>query len=75
MKIKILGTGCPKCKQLEALVKEVINELKIKADVIKVSNIDEIIEYGMISMPALFINEKEICSGRIPSKEEIKKCI
>lgn len=75
MKIEILGTGCPKCKQLEALVKEIVTELKIKANIVKVTDIEEIIEYGIMSLPALFINGKEILSGRLPSKEELKKLI
>ena len=75
MKIEILGTGCPKCKQLEALVKEAVTELKIKANIVKITDIEEIIEYGIMSLPALFINGKEILSGRLPGKEELKKLI
>ena len=73
IKIEVLGTGCPKCKQLEALVKDVVTELKIKASVIKVTDIDEIINHGVMMTPALLINSKEFCSGRMPSKEELIK--
>ncbi len=75
MKVEVLGTGCPKCKELERLVNEVINELGVKAEVVKVTDIAEIISHGVMSTPALFVNDKEVCSGRLPSKEELKKAI
>ncbi|HLE06424.1 MAG TPA: thioredoxin family protein [Candidatus Nanoarchaeia archaeon] len=72
MKIEVLGTGCPKCKQLEQAVKEVIKELKIKTEVNKVTDIEQIIEYDVMNMPALVVNGKIVVSGRLPSKDEIK---
>ena len=72
MEIKVLGTGCPKCKTLE---KEVINslaDLDIAADVSKVEDIVKIMEYGIMHTPALVIDEKVVLSGRIPSKDELK---
>jgi len=73
MKIEILGMGCPKCKKLEENAKKAISELKIKADVIKVTDMGKIVDYGVISTPALVINGKVKTSGRIPDVEEIKK--
>ena len=73
MKIKILGTGCPNCKILEANTKEALEELKIKANVEKVTDIAKIMEYGIMSTPALVIDEKVVSSGRVCSSEEIKK--
>ena len=74
-KIEILGTGCPKCKTLEENAKKAVSELKIKADVLKVTDIGKIIEYGVMSTPALAIDGKVKSSGRIPNVEEIKKML
>lgn len=75
MEIKVLGTGCPKCQQLEEMVKKTIQELGIEASVIKVDDIQKIISYGVIRTPALVINEHVVLSGRLPSVEELKKLI
>ena len=75
MKIKVLGSGCPNCKVLEANVKKAIEELKIKATVEKVTDIGKIIEYGVMSTPALVVNEKVVSSGRVLNTEEIKKLL
>ncbi len=75
MKIKILGSGCPNCKVLEANTKKALEELKIKADVEKVTDMAKIIEYGVMSTPALVIDEKVISFGRVLSPEEIVKLI
>lgn len=75
MVIKILGTGCPKCKNLEKLTTEVVNENNIEAEISKVEDIIEIMKYGVLSTPGLVINEKVAISGRVPSKDEIKKQI
>lgn len=75
MIIKVLGTGCAKCKTLEKLTKEVVGENNIAADITKVEDIVQIIGYGVMATPALVINEKVAISGRVPSKDEIKKLI
>ena len=73
MKISILGTGCPKCKQLEANAKKAVEELKIKAEIEKVIDIGEIVDYGVMPTPAIVIDGEVKASGRIPTVEEIKK--
>jgi small redox-active disulfide protein 2 len=73
MKIEILGTGCPKCKQLEENAKKAVAEAKIKADIVKVTEIDKIIEYGVMSTPAIVIDGEVKAYGKVPSVEEIKK--
>ena len=75
MKIKILGSGCPNCKVLEANTKRALEELKIKADVEKVTDIARIMEYGVMSTPALVVNEKVVSYGRVLNPEEIKKIL
>jgi len=69
--IKILGTGCPKCKQTTNIVTEVVKENNIEATIIKVEDIMEIMEYNIMSTPAVVIDEKIAIKGRIPSKAEL----
>jgi len=73
MKIKILGTGCPKCKKLEENAREALDNAGKKAEIIKITDINEIVDYGVMSMPAIVIDNKLKCSGRIPDIEEIKE--
>ncbi|MDD2665934.1 MAG: thioredoxin family protein [Methanocellales archaeon] len=72
MEIKILGVGCPKCERMEKNVKKVIEDIGIRAEVEKVKDIENMMEYGIMMTPALVINNKTKCQGRIPSTEEIK---
>ncbi|MCJ7656230.1 MAG: thioredoxin family protein [Candidatus Atribacteria bacterium] len=71
MKIEILGTGCPKCKKLNQLAEEAINELDVSAEIIKVTDINKIIDYGVMVTPALVIDGDVKVAGKIPSKQEI----
>lgn len=71
MEIKILGMGCPKCKRLEKLAREVAEEAGITATFSKVQDMDAIMGYGVAMTPALVIDEELKCSGRLPSKKEI----
>ena len=71
MEIKILGTGCAKCKSLEKLTREVIEKNDIQATVTKVEDITEIMKYHVMTTPALVVNEKVEIKGRVPSEKEI----
>jgi small redox-active disulfide protein 2 len=73
MEIKVLGPGCPKCKTLEALTRKVVAENGIEANVTKVDDIMEIMNYNIMSTPALVVDEKVVVRGRIPSADEIKQ--
>lgn len=73
--IKILGTGCPKCKALEKAIHEVVAENGYDAQIEKVDDIVKIMSYGIIATPGMAINEKVVSSGRLLSKEEIKNLI
>jgi small redox-active disulfide protein 2 len=70
--IKILGTGCPKCKATTALIEEVVNESNINAEIIKVEDIMEIMKYNVLSTPVLVIDEEIKIKGRVPSKKEVE---
>lgn len=75
MEIKILGTGCPKCKALEQTTQNAVNELGIQANISKVEDIVDIMNYGVMRTPALVINEKVVLSGRVPNVHEVKEII
>jgi len=72
MKIEVLGTGCAKCKRLEENVKKAVQETGVKAEVVKVQDMDQIISKGVMMTPALLIDGEERAVGRVPSVEEIK---
>ena len=74
-KIEVVGTGCAKCKRLLANAEQAVRDLKITAEVIKVDDIDEIVNRGIMMTPALFINGKVRAEGRIPDVNEIKRML
>lgn len=73
MVIKVLGSGCPNCLKLEKVVREVIEDMKIEALIEKVTQIDEIMDYGVMMTPALVVNEKVVSMGKILPHDELKK--
>ena len=75
MEIKILGTGCAKCKKLEQMTKEIITGNSISATVEKVEDILKIMQFGVMSTPGLVINQKVVLSGRLPNVKELEEII
>ncbi|OGP66981.1 MAG: glutaredoxin [Deltaproteobacteria bacterium RBG_19FT_COMBO_43_11] len=75
MKIEILGTGCVKCNKLEDMVKLAIRETGIEAEIGHVHDIKKIMEYGVMTTPALVIDGEVKAAGKIPPLEEIKKLL
>ncbi|HAX95183.1 MAG TPA: thioredoxin family protein [Prolixibacteraceae bacterium] len=71
MEIKVLGTGCPKCKNLEKLTQEAVEMSGVTANVTKVEDIMVIMKYGIMATPALVIDGKVVVKGRVPSVAEI----
>ncbi|MDD3777422.1 MAG: thioredoxin family protein [Actinomycetota bacterium] len=72
MKVQILGTGCPKCKQTELNAMEALTNLGIQAEVEKVTDINQIVDFGVLATPALAIDGEVVFSGRTPSVQEIE---
>ncbi|MFK5889659.1 MAG: thioredoxin family protein [Flavobacteriaceae bacterium] len=70
--VKILGTGCPNCKNTEAVVASVIEQLNLDLKIEKVEDIQEIMKYNIMSTPAIVIDEKVVLKGRVPSLAEAK---
>ena len=74
-KIEVLGTGCTKCKRLFANVEQAVKELKIAIEVVKVEDLDAIVESGVMLTPALLINGEVVAEGRVPDVNEIKSLL
>jgi small redox-active disulfide protein 2 len=75
MNIKVLGTGCAKCNQLENLTKEVLKEMGIAATIEHVKEINKIMEYPILTTPGLVINEEVVVSGKVPDKAKLTQLI
>ncbi len=75
MEIKILGSGCAKCKKLEDAAREAVAELNLKATVVKVDDMMEIMSHGVAMTPAMVVDGKVMLKGRTASVEEIKKML
>jgi small redox-active disulfide protein 2 len=75
MKIEVLGTGCAKCKNLYEAVQSAVKEKGVKAEVVKVEEIQKIMKYGVMSTPALVIDGKVIFSGKSATSAEIQRLL
>ncbi|PKN99620.1 MAG: thioredoxin family protein [Chloroflexi bacterium HGW-Chloroflexi-5] len=71
LNIKILGSGCANCKRLESITRKVVEEIGLEAEFEKVTDMNEIMKWPIISTPGLVVNDKVLSSGRIPSETEI----
>lgn len=74
-KIEVLGTGCAKCKRLFANAEQAIKDLNITAELVKIDELDEIVNRGVMLTPALFINGEVVAEGRVPDVNEIKSML
>lgn len=75
MKIKVLGTGCSKCNELMSLTAKAVNELGLDVEIEKVSDVNEIVAYGIMTIPALLINGKVVVRGNVPKLNDLKEII
>ena len=75
LNIKVLGSGCANCKNLEALCKEVVTENKLEAVIEKVTDLKDIMSYGILSTPGLVVNGKVIHSGKLPAKSALTQLL
>ena len=69
--IKVLGSGCANCKKVEAIARQAVANMGVEAEVIKVTEYTDMMQYNIMSTPGLVINENIVCSGRIPTPAEV----
>lgn len=72
LEIKVLGPGCAQCDRLEMELMEIMTEMDLPADLEHITDIKEIGKYGVMGMPALIINGKVMCTGKVPTKRKLK---
>ncbi len=75
MKIEILGTGCPKCKKTEKIVRQIVDELGKNIEIVKVEDLQQIIDRGVMMTPAVTVDGEVKIVGHVPSPKEIKKLL
>ena len=75
MIIEILGTGCPKCKTTEKNVRKAVEELGISVEIVKIEDLQQIIDRGVMMTPAVFVDGEAKIVGRVPSSDDIKKIL
>ena len=75
IKIKVLGSGCANCKKLYELVSKAVEELNLQVEVEYITDMQKIVESGLIKMPAVLINDKPVLSGMVPDLKKIKDII
>jgi len=69
--IKVLGSGCENCHKVEATARQIVSNMGMQAEFVKVTDWEEIKKYPILVTPGLVINEKLVCAGRIPSEAEV----
>ncbi len=71
LNVKVLGSGCPNCKRLEAAVRKVVAAHDLFAEIEKVTDYEDIMKWPIMATPGLVVNDKLVSAGRIPSEAEI----
>ncbi|WP_142533448.1 thioredoxin family protein [Saccharicrinis carchari] len=75
MEIKVLGTGCAKCKSLEKVTREAVKKAGVDATITKVEDIVEIMQFGVMTTPAVVVNGQVVVKGKVPSVDELTKLL
>jgi small redox-active disulfide protein 2 len=75
MKIEILGSGCARCKSAEKNVRKAVEMLGIEAEVVKIEDVQELVNRGIMTPPAIVVDGKIVMTGRVPSPDDVKKML
>jgi small redox-active disulfide protein 2 len=75
MKIKILGAGCARCRDLEKTVRETVKALQLDATVEDITDMKQIMQYHILATPGLVIDDKVVMSGKVPAMAEVERLI
>jgi len=75
LNIKVLGSGCANCKRLEQIARKVVDQLGVEAEIVKVTDPNQYVDYGVLSTPGLVIDGKTVSTGRVPSVAEVTSLI
>lgn len=75
MKIEVLGTGCSKCKKTKEIIEKVLQEDGVEAEIVKVEDVETILNYGIMITPAVVIDGDVKLVGKVPDKKDIRKWI
>ena len=75
MKVQILGTGCPKCRKVAELAERAVKDLGVEAEIVKVTDINQIMDFGVMMTPALAIDGDVKVAGKVPSLDDVRKWV
>ncbi len=75
MKIEVLGTGCPKCRKTEEMIRTIVEELGVDAEVVHIYNLDQIADRGVMMTPAVIVDGELKMEGRMPTEAQIRKLL
>ncbi|HHY37497.1 MAG TPA: thioredoxin family protein [Clostridia bacterium] len=73
MKVEVLGKGCPKCKKTEEIIGETLKKIGVEAEVVHVTDLEEIVDRGVLMTPAVIVDGEKKIEGRIPTEAEIRR--
>jgi small redox-active disulfide protein 2 len=71
LKIKVLGPGCANCDRMEQLARKIVEDLAVEAQIEKITDMDQIIGYGVVTTPGLVVGDQLVVSGRVPTEAEM----
>ncbi|MGB9867981.1 MAG: thioredoxin family protein [Bacillota bacterium] len=73
MKVEIFGVGCPKCRKTEQLIEEVLKSTGVEAEIVHVTDLDQIIDRGVTMTPAVFVNGEKKIEGKVPTEAQVRQ--
>jgi len=75
MKFEVYGPGCPKCNNTTSLIKDTLAELNVAAEVVKISDLDAMLDKGILKTPAVYLDGKKLLEGKVPTKDDVKSWV